>query len=1300
MNSAKLDSLSRIDAPRAALGRRHRPLISGILSLLGLAATCASATAADSLFLAPGSTVWDDTSISWSLNAGGGATQAWVPGSFAYVFTPSTVTVQGVQTAEAVVLAEGSVLNASPGSQLNITGLAALDVGPGNTITTNHNPIVSSLGVVFDTSSLANELLQLGNITVTGSGNLIATAGTTTIRNATASAAALFVANSAGSSAVLNLDTGATANFLSDGLIGFAASRPGTLNVSGTNTSASFGNKLFVGNQSNGILTVNSGAVVTVAAGIDIASTAGVTSSISLTNGGTLNVGGTGITKGAGTASMTMTGNSVIRALSSHTNQVNLNMTATGQSLVNRVDTNGFNVTMSGVITGVSQLEKTGAGILKLTGSNAYGFSNELNATIIKGGLIEFGAKANLGMIVNAQSNPVRRALLDGGGLRWAPGNTEDVSAWIGVTGNGGTIDTNGNDLTFASPLATGSIITPNVGPMTKTGAGRLTLNGVVTNRTGATTVNGGSLWFDNLNKVGSGPMTITNGAQVNVTGSLPFNNQMTISGTGSSLATNLFLEFGSGSAATGSLALSGGATASTNGTLAVGNAGTGTITVTGAGSSLVGSSALYNGIAGGSGTITIADGGSITAASLRTGEAGGGTGTVNLNTGGTLAVGGPEAIARFGGTANFNWAGGTLKVHGSNFFSALPMALSNSSTFDSNGFSATLAGALNGSGSLSKVGAGTLTLTSSNTIGGSLAVNGGTLSLAGVTLAVGTSVEIGGSGSAGLSLAANSSLSAVSGISFGVQPAVSGGVGVASPGAVLSTGGLLTVGVSGIGGVNVGNGGTVTAGALLYASQPGSVGNFDLNLGGTLNVGGINGIAKGAGGGTFNLAGGLLKVTNSSLTTSVPMVLSNVSTIDTSGETATLSGVLGDAGGIIKTGGGVLYLTAANTYAGGTQVIGGQISVPSGLSLGVGPVTITGGSITSTATFSRNHTVSVSGASSALTATSFIEIGDSGTGSLFLTGGADATTPSSVTFGVLAGSSGSATVTGVDSLLSSGGNLWVGFEGTGSVTVEAGATVNTGGKVVLGSQASGIGTFTLNPGGTLNVGGVEGILAGAGTASFNLAGGLLKVTGSSLTTPVPMTLANLPLVDTSGVTATLSGTLSGSGGLAKTGGGTLTLGAVNTYAGSTVLFGGTLALGIDGALPDSSLIDLQGGILATNGFSDTTGPLKLSAGTTLDLGLGPVSLSFANSSAQPWNAVLNITGYVPGGDALRFGSDSTGLTPAQLGLIRFVDYGNATGVIDSLGYVTIPEPATGTLLLAATTLLTQKRKRRPCQKA
>lgn len=129
--------------------------------------------------------------------------------------------------------------------------------------------------------------------------------------------------------------------------------------------------------------------------------------------------------------------------------------------------------TAGNLITGDGTLTKKGAGVLTLTAANTYSAG-----TTVSGGLIEFATDANLGTGV---------ITLDGGGLRWATGNTLDISARLGALGaGGGVFDTHGNDVTFASVVS-------GDGQFTKDGAGVLTLAGANT-YTGGTLVLGGEL--------------------------------------------------------------------------------------------------------------------------------------------------------------------------------------------------------------------------------------------------------------------------------------------------------------------------------------------------------------------------------------------------------------------------------------------------------------------------------------------------------------------------------------------------------------------------------------------------------------------------------------------------------------------------------------------------------------------------------------------------------------------------------------------------------------------------------------
>jgi autotransporter-associated beta strand protein/YVTN family beta-propeller protein len=229
------------------------------------------------------------------------------------------------------------------------------------------------------------------------------------------------------------------------------------------------------------------------------------------TNGNNLTLGGaisgTGSFSKTGLGTLTLTGNSTYSGASfvnMGTLQAGIANAFSANSAYNvasgaTLDLNGFNqsigslagagfvtlgtatlatgndntsTTFSGVISGTGGLAKIGTGTLTLTGNNAYS-----GGTTVSGGLINFSAAGNLGsgMIT-----------LAGGGLQWAAGTSTDISSRLVLGAGGGTIDTNGNNVSFANGLS-GS------GGLTKAGAGLLSLNGNNT-YAGVTTVNAGGL--------------------------------------------------------------------------------------------------------------------------------------------------------------------------------------------------------------------------------------------------------------------------------------------------------------------------------------------------------------------------------------------------------------------------------------------------------------------------------------------------------------------------------------------------------------------------------------------------------------------------------------------------------------------------------------------------------------------------------------------------------------------------------------------------------------------------------------
>jgi autotransporter-associated beta strand protein len=115
-------------------------------------------------------------------------------------------------------------------------------------------------------------------------------------------------------------------------------------------------------------------------------------------------------------------------------------------------------------------------------------------------------------------------------------------------------------------------------------------------------------------------------------------------------------------------------------------------------------------------------------------------TGTLNLN-GGTLTIGSGGLTALATPAAQINLGGGTLGAYAP-WSTALPINLTNingGATIDTTGGAITLTGILSGIGGFTKAGAGTLTLTRTNTYSGPTLINSGTLALGTGAASIGT---------------------------------------------------------------------------------------------------------------------------------------------------------------------------------------------------------------------------------------------------------------------------------------------------------------------------------------------------------------------------------------------------------------------------------------------------------------------------------------------------------------------------------------------------------------------------------
>jgi len=427
------------------------------------------------------------------------------------------------------------------------------------------------------------------------------------------------------------------------------------------------------GNGGNGTLTLTGGAAVTVGGQLEIGGVGGAGGVCGCSgNGG---AGGAGVLNLGDGSTLNLTGATFIIGGGSALNIGNATAGgATAGSIVGlagSITDNGsinFNqsdasYTFSNVIAGTGTVTQNGSGTTVLNAANTYSGGTTVNA-----GFIDFSNGGNLG---------TGNVTLNGGGLRWAAGNTTDISSRLDALGaNGGTFDTNGNDVTMANGIG-------GAGGVTKAGAGTLTLT-AANSYSGATTIDGGTLALSGAGSIASSSGVIDNGT-------------FDISGTtsGASIA-NLS---GTGVATLGAKTLT---LTDANGTFGGTLGGTGALVKQGAGTWTLTSANSYSGATTiGGGTLALSGAGSIASSS---GVIDNGTFDISGTTNGA-------SIANLSGTGVATLGAKTLTLT------------------DANG---TFGGTLGGTGALVKQGSGTWTLTGANSYSGATTIGGGTLALSG----------------------------------------------------------------------------------------------------------------------------------------------------------------------------------------------------------------------------------------------------------------------------------------------------------------------------------------------------------------------------------------------------------------------------------------------------------------------------------------------------------------------------------------------------------------------------------------
>jgi len=243
-----------------------------------------------------------------------------------------------------------------------------------------------------------------------------------------------------------------------------------------------------------------------------------------------------------------------------------------------------------------------------------------------------------------------------------------------------------------------------------------------------------------------------------------------------------------------------------------------------------------------------------------------------------------------------------------------------------------------------------------------------------------------------------------------------------------------------------------------------------------------------------------------------------------------TATGVIAGTGAVTKSQSGTVQLNAANTYSGGTTVSGGTLSTDNNSGFGSGPITLSGGTIASTASntipniltlagnsgisgMTTSNTLTQSGANRTLnlagaTLAGGLNLSENNTGRT-LTTRVDSGT--STISGVIANGgtgAGSLTKTGFGTLTLSGANTYTGTTTVSEGTLQLGSSNRladtsslniAGGTFNLNTFSERVGGLNFSNGGTLDFGAsLASVMAFAGSAGQTWSGTLTVVNYSS----------------------------------------------------------------------------------------------------------------------------------------------------------------------------------------------------------
>ncbi|MFN0077667.1 MAG: beta strand repeat-containing protein, partial [Prosthecobacter sp.] len=1019
---------------------------------------------------------------------------------------------------------------------------------------------IIELGSVIADNGGATSIVKsntLGTVRLTNNGNTYS--GTTTINGGTLSIGTLGgstgsigsgnIIINAGTLLVARTGTVALSQIIS-GAGGVTSNVATALTLSGNNTYT--GVTRLLGN--GGVLSISSIANGGIASNIGAASSAA--GNLSITNLATLRYTGAGastdrlfeIPNGTANPVATIEASGSGALLFTNTGSMGFGGGSGVRTLV-LSGTNIQNNTMSPAIGdngGATTLTKSGAGTWLLNGTNTYSGTTTINA-----GILQVGS-----------------------------GGTTGTLGTAGVTNNASLMINRSNAITISNNIS-------GTGSFTQAGTGTTTLSG--TNAyTGATVINAGVL---NVTSIGNGGTSGGIGAASNAATNLVLNGgTLRYSGTGSGNNSDRLFSVGTGGGTldfsgtgfstsftnTGSMGFNGQSGARTltlagNNTLdntvalVIGdNGGATSVIRTGSGVSVLSGTNTYTGVTTVSGTAILR------VTSLTNGGVASGMGA-SSNAATNLVLDG-GVFKYSGGTASTDRLfsvttnGGTLDSSGGS-----PVSFTNTGSMGFNGQSgartltltgvngagATLAVTLGDNGgatSLAKTGAGTWSVTGTNTYTGATTISAGTLIVS--TLGNGGSnSNIGASTNAAANLVLNGGTLQYTGAASSTDRLFSVG----------TSGGTLDA--SGTGAVNFTN-----TGSMGFNSQTGTrtltlTGSFlGLNIVAAViadNSGATSLTKTGSGkwvltgantySGTTTVSTGVLQIGNSSAggTFGTGNIVNNATLVLFRSDTFTLSQTISGTG-TLSNAAGTAVLTGLNTYTGFTGISAGTVSVDTlangGSASNIGASTsvatnlqITGGTLKYTGAGVSTDRLFAIGVSATIDASGTGALSFTNTGSMgFMTTAAHTLT--------LAG-----TYTGNNSLAAViGDNVGT----TAVIKSGAGTWMLTGTNTYTGTTTISSGILQIGNGGTVgNLG--TGAVTNNGTLIINRSNAI-----------------------------TISNVMSGTGALIQNGTGTTTLSGLSNAWGSATVNAGILAAGVASGLGSNSAMTVNsGGTLATNGM-------------------------------------------------------------------------------------------------------------------